>query len=246
NFSYIRVPIISYYVKTIMISKIRIQDHLDLYVRWGIPKYFNSKIKYILNGIALPDIKPQAKKYSAPPIKILYVGRGTEEKRVDLLAEIIYHLITVGIPVKATFIGDVKRFIPTLYWDYIQFPGIINDLDILDTYYREFDILLMASTTEGFPLSIMEAMARGCVILSTAVGDISLHVIHTKNGFIFSDYRNKKLIIQEAIDYIKQLIKEPELIEKISKTNIDYAYEHYGMNTFSEKYRNIFEPYMNK
>lgn len=244
SFSYIRVPFIGFYKKTIMISKKRIQDHLEMYQDWGMPQYFSSRIEFILNGIPLPAAKPLPKIKTDSQIRILYVGRGTDEKRIPLLSEIIFNLAESGIPIHTTFVGALKDFVPLKYRKHIHFTGSITEPDQLDTYYRESDILLMVSSSEGFPLTIMEAMARGCIIISTGVGDIPFHVLHNKNGFIFSQYQDQKLIVAETNKFILQLMNDPELFKNISFNNIEYAYNYFGLNIFSEKYQKLIETFL--
>lgn len=244
NFSYIRIPFIGFYDKTIMISKKRIKDHLELYQRCGIPQQFSDRIEFILNGIPLPIEKPLPKLKSNSPLRILYVGRGTDEKRIPLLSQIIFKLIESGIPIHTTFIGELVDIVPPEFRKNIHFIGSISDPDQLDAYYRQSDVLLMVSSSEGFPLTIMEAMARGCVIISTGVGDIPFHVLQNENGFIFSQYKNEKLIIEESEIFIKKIMNDRDLFEKISFNNIEYAYTHFGMNIFSEKYQKLIETHL--
>ncbi|HET9147542.1 MAG TPA: glycosyltransferase family 4 protein [Acetobacteraceae bacterium] len=55
----------------------------------------------------------------------------------------------------------------------VDFRGNVTDPAPL---YREFDIFALSSDTEQMPLSILEAMASGLPIASTAVGDIAAMV----------------------------------------------------------------------
>jgi glycosyltransferase involved in cell wall biosynthesis len=88
---------------------------------------------------------------------------------------------------------------------------------------------------------IMEAMARGCIILATPVGDIPALISHTKHGFLFSSIAEEEIIIKEAIDYLKRLLSDRALCNIISNNNIVYAREHFGLTTFEEAYRNLFD-----
>ena len=49
------------------------------------------------------------------------------------------------------------------------------------SFYRKADIFIMPSLHESFPRTIWEAMASGCVVLTTNVGSIPLLLSHKKN-----------------------------------------------------------------
>ena len=54
SFSYIRIPFLPFIARTVMISKVRIAEHLELYKRYNIPEHFGRRIQFILNAIELP------------------------------------------------------------------------------------------------------------------------------------------------------------------------------------------------
>ena len=93
-----------------MISKLRIEDHLRQYRNLQVPHQFNSKIEFIVNGIQLPH--HAFSKTFDMPLQVLYVGRGTEEKRVYLVAEIAKLAAHKNLPVQFIFMGDVVQAIP--------------------------------------------------------------------------------------------------------------------------------------
>lgn len=54
-------------------------------------------------------------------------------------------------------------------------------------FLADKDIFLMASTKEGWPVSIMEAMACGLPVISTDIGDIATLLGHGENGILVND-----------------------------------------------------------
>ncbi|WP_269851240.1 glycosyltransferase family 4 protein [Methanosarcina horonobensis] len=115
---------------------------------------------------------------------MLYVGRGSEEKRVHLVGEISYLCHQKDMPVEFVLVGDVRSSIPEQYRKCCTFLGEIVDEKKLSEIYNSSDILLLVSSSEGFPLVIMEAMAYGVVTISTDVGGISEHIHNGYNGFL--------------------------------------------------------------
>ncbi len=243
SFSYIRIPFLSFYRESVMISQNRIRDHIDMYARFGIPAHFNSKIRFIINGIPLPRITVP-KTFTGKELKLLYAGRDTPEKRVHLVKEIGGACIGAMLPVSLSYMGDVSSVIKDTGDGHAKFYGNIGEAAKIDAIYRDNDILLITSEEEGFPMVVMEAMARGCIILATPVGDIPVHVKENINGFLFSQVGDENKIIEEGLSIIRKLHADPSLCSSISANNIKYAAEHFGLATFEMNYQKLFDNYL--
>jgi glycosyltransferase involved in cell wall biosynthesis len=243
SFSYIRIPFLPFYRETVMISRNRITDHLELYKRFGIPEYFSSRIRYIINGIPLP-VKPVPKIFTGENIKLLYAGRDTPEKRVHLVRMIGEACIRSGVPVTVTYMGDVSGVIKEPVHSYESLHGNVGDPAQIDSIYREADVLLVTSGEEGFPMVVMEGMARGCIIIATPVGDLPLHIRPGINGFLFGQVSNEGQIIDEGVQLISRLLADPLLCAEISVANIKYAAEHFGLAIFEKNYQELFDNYL--
>lgn len=244
SFSAIRIPFIPYYEKTVMISRNRINDHLNQYTSLGVPERFRSRIEFIQNAIELPSIR--SRKYVEPgKLRVMYVGRGTPEKRVQLAGLIARETRRHGLNVIMTFVGDVGHDLSEDNKLHDVYCGNVSDPEELGNLYRNSaDVLLIPSSEEGLPLVMMEAMARGSVILATPVGDLPLHVRPGQNGFLFSTVTDEQRIVREAIEFFALLIKDPKLLEKMSENNIEQAYSQYGLPTFDEQYKKLIESHL--
>ena len=240
SFSKIRIPFLAFYRKTVMISQKAIADHLSEYKRIGIPEDMASRILYIRNGISLPtDAIPKV--FNGQKLNVLYAGRGTAEKRVQIVARIASQCQAAGLPVTFTYLGEVKPFLDKSLTETGVFLGNISNQNEVNEIYRQADLLIITSSEEGFPMVIMEAMARGCIILATPVGDIPALISHTKHGFLFSSIADEEKIIKEAINYLTRLLSDRALCNIISNNNIVYAREHFGLTTFEQAYRKLFD-----
>lgn len=235
SFSWIRIPFLAFISKTIMISKLRVEDHKKQYSKIDIPKYFENNIEWIMNGIEIPD---SVEKQISQNLKVLYVGRGTEEKRVDLIAKIAKEIKLQNLPIDFYFMGDVEQSIPIDLHIFCNFLGNVTNQNIIQTHYQESHVLLLTSTTEGFPLVIAEAMMHRCVIASTPVGDISYHLKNSKN-ILFSEIYNEEVIIKEASHFLTHLLKHPEEIISIGNANRKYANKHFNIANFNVKYQQL-------
>jgi L-malate glycosyltransferase len=237
SFSYIRIPFLPFISKTVMISKKRIDDHKRLYEKKKIPSLFLEKIIYISNAITLPESSSPSK--SAAVFTILFAGRGGIEKRIHLIAAMAEILKTKDASVQFEILGDVTEVIKTSEYPYIKFYGNQSDSEMISKIYDNAHTLVLTSSTEGFPMVVIEAMAHGCAVLATPVGDIPLHIRNNENGFLFSSVIDEKIIVQEGVKFIEQLKNNRMRFEEISLTNINYAKHNFGIEKFNGAYRNL-------
>ncbi|MFY9950142.1 MAG: glycosyltransferase, partial [Candidatus Sulfotelmatobacter sp.] len=55
----------------------------------------------------------------------------------------------------------------------------------MEALYREAEVVVLTSLSEGIPLVLMEAMARGRIVLAPAITGIPELVIPGKTGFLY-------------------------------------------------------------
>lgn len=237
SFSAIRVPYIEYYTQTVMIAQSRVNDHLAQYDRLNIPSKFKNNIILIQNGIRIPA---QLKHYPSnqEKLKVLYVGRSTPEKRVQLVIQAAEKLQSENIE-----FGLVGHMDPSLLQELpsnINLYGNISDPKELENIYQSYDVLLITSITEGMPIVVQEAMANGLAIIGTPVGDIPYEVKNGVNGFVLSSYEDESLVVSETVEQIKALNNNRSLLTNIIEKNQIIAREKYGFDRFQEKYERLF------
>jgi len=237
TFSYIRIPFLPFITKTVMISQKRVENHKELYARYKIPTTLLNKIIHIPNAITLP-----AKRFikDDKTFTVLYVGRGTEEKRVELVTETAKQLYEKKENVEFEIMGDVSGSMDKSVYPFIKFYGSINNEDTICNIYSNAHVLILTSSTEGFPMVIMEAMAYGCVILSSAVGDIPFHIKNNENGFLFSNTEDGSIIVKEAVEKIIWLKNNRDELKRLAENNSNYANHNFGIERFNKDYRELF------
>ncbi len=238
TFSYIRIPFLPFITKTVMISKVRIEQHINFYETKGIPKDYESRIVYIPNAIELTSTIQQK---NANPFTVLFVGRNSPEKRLHLFLQVAEKLNNKKEAVQFEILGDVSDNTSAASYPFIKFYGNQNDAAVINSIYSKANVLLLISSTEGFPMVIIEAMNHGCAILATPVGDIPLHVKNNENGFLFTTVTDEAAIVNEAVNYILQLKNNAALLNSISKNNSNYAAANFGIEKFNEAYNQLLE-----
>ena len=89
-------------------------------------------------------------------------------------------------------------------------------------------------------------MAYGCVVLSTAVGDIPYHVKNNENGFLFSNTEDESFIINEAIEKIIWLKNNWHEMNRMAENSISYANHNFGIERFNKNYQDLFSSVKSK
>lgn len=238
SFSTIRIPFLEFYKTSVTVSQEIIDKHNQLYKKYKVPERLLENIRYVNYGIELP-LKMEKTNYEGD-LKILYVGRGSVEKRIHLIAQIAKAMDEAGSKFIFSFLGDVEKYIPGELKTFCTLFGTITNPNEVDRIYRDHNLLLVTSHTESGPLVVMEAMARGLCIMSTPVGIVNEH-ISNRNGFVFSSIGDEGLIIEEAIRYINRFADDVDLQKNVAAENIKYAYDNFSLANFQESYRKFFK-----
>lgn len=194
------------------------------------------RVLFINNQVAVPDEFPV--KSETARLKVLYVGRGAEEKRVHLAGRAAAECRKSGIPAEFGFIGDVDDFIEASDRDACILRGEIADTSVLNKFYDEADVVVMTSSREGVPMVIMEAMAHGAVTVSTNVGGIPDHVKHGVNGLLITA-SDEAEIVSTLVGYIAQLCEDRSSLKKMSHNAFDYARANFTLSKFCFAYRRL-------
>jgi len=115
-------------------------------------------------------------------------------------------------------------------------PDQIGSLKV-DIFVNSFqvvsNVILQKSIREGFNLSITEAMWKGKTVIGGRVGGIKLQIEDGKNGFLVSTPK-------EAAKRIVQLIKNPQLAERLGKAAKETVREKFLIPRLLRDYLKLF------
>ncbi len=216
------------------------QTRLDFkaqYAAHDVDSRLLQRIILIENSVTVPD--SYAEKSVTDRLKVLYVGRGENiQKRVYLLGRAAAQCRRAGVPAEFVFAGDVINSIEPECRDACVIKGAIAAPDELNRLYAEAHVIVLASTFEGFPMVIMEAMAHGVVPVSTSVGGIPFHIEHGINGLLIKDEDEDK-IVRSIVNEIKRLTDDHALLEKMSRRAYEHARTHFTPARFQMAYRRL-------
>lgn len=81
------------------------------------------------------------------------------------------------------------------FWDLPSMPH-----EVLVRYLQVSDIALLPSRTEPQGMAMLEAMAAGCLVISSNVGGIPESIETRKTGFLIDDLNNINGIVEQILD----------------------------------------------
>ena len=210
------------------------RDVEELYDRNHLPQSFFKKLIFIDNKVDIPPFTETTNNI----LQVLYVGRGAPQKRVHLIIEIAKEMQRANDAIHFSFVGDVEALVPVDVREYVTLHGNVGDEKELHDIYMRSDVLILTSAYEGLPIVIMDMMARGKIVISTAVDGIPDYISHFDNGLLITETEETK-IIQQGIELLRLLIAKPDLKGKIEKQSYQYAREHFSGETFCQSYRKL-------
>lgn len=164
---------------------------------------------------------------------IITVGRiGSFEKNNEYLLEEFVNFSKTNLDWKLKLIGPIEPkfnlFIENFFINYpqlktrIEFTGNINDRDTLNQYYKQAKIFVLTSPMEGFPLVYLEALSKGCFIISPR---FSSAIDITDNG-VYGDFFENNVKDNLSRKLIAVIENESKLINICKKAQV-FANTHY-------------------
>ena len=114
-------------------------------------------------------------KAEAPPSCLFIAGSEARRKGLDVLLDALHRLRTAGVGVRVVMIAvppvAAQRIAAAGFGDAIEMRGDLSRDEVLREM-RRADIFLLPSFGEGFPNSLVEAMAQGMAAIVTPVGSV--------------------------------------------------------------------------
>ena len=138
-------------------------------------------------------------------VRLLYVGRVSREKDLDLLAEAYRRLRDEGLSIQLCVVGHgpySKEFSEAL--PDALFTGYLKGEELAEAY-ASADIFVFPSTTDTFGNVIIEAQASGVPVIVSDSGGPKELVDNERNGLI-----TKSHDVEDLTRAIRELVSNPE------------------------------------
>jgi colanic acid/amylovoran biosynthesis glycosyltransferase len=176
---------------------VTVSDYNRRYILERYPGIDPSKLAVTRLGVDLPEFSAghqvvvQNAPFQPSPFTLLAVGRLHAVKDHAFLVRACAQLHAHGLQFECVIAGEgpERRNLEILIRKY-GLEGSVTLLghiprEQMDSLYRRADVVLLTSRSEGIPLVLMEAMARGKIVLAPAITGIPELVVPDKTGFLY-------------------------------------------------------------
>lgn len=192
---------------------------------------------------ALPagiSISQQAKSKDKP-LTIGVVSRLESIKGMDLLVPAFAQVKACHPEMQLLIVGDGSRrkqmeeqVHKAGLEEAVEFAGRQSQ-EKLSNYYDRIDILLMPSRSEGFGLTAIEGMARGCVVVAARTGGLPEVVQDGEVGLLHEPEQ-----VEDLAAKINKLIEQPALWKQFSNEATTYV-QRFSFERFSQLFNNLYQ-----
>ncbi len=147
-------------------------------------KPYNSNLVQVGNSIICPELPEGRHVLREGKVReILFVGRLSKDKRVEPIIRAVEGMGKAGSgdegsgmdgsETRLTIVGDGEEYHNLIPYagERIRFVGAVPPKEVKE-YMQNSDILVMNSSFEGVPMTILEAISYGLPVVSTNVGGI--------------------------------------------------------------------------
>lgn len=186
----------------------------------------------IATGLALePFCRPQGDSnfrayYNLPEEArlLLYVGRAAFEKNIDFLIDMLPRVLAEHPTTRLIITGEgpaldslVRRAQNVGVADAVLFLGYLDRSGPLQAAYRAADVFVFASRTETQGLVLLEAMALGTPVVSTAMMG-TLDVLKEGEGCLIAEEN-----LDDFATKVKWLLSDDALRQQLAERALTYA-----------------------
>lgn len=176
-------------------------------------------------------------------LKILFIGRLSEQKDPMTFLRAVSVFKTKGIPLAAEIIGDgplrrkMESFVATNRLENeILFSGWISKEDIREKY-TQAHLLVATSLDEGMSLTMLESLSSGVYLLTTPVSGSENIIINNVNGE-FIPYGNPTRIAE----CIENFYSEKFICHyRIDKNAIERIQEQVSWDSYVKSYHQLIQ-----
>lgn len=225
-------------IEKIILTKIKYDAQISAASNFLKFKNVNKKINIVTPGVDSSFYKHSLSKKEKK--RILFVGRlqkikGTESlyRCISTLKHWNYKWVIVG---DGEEMKSLKDKIKAAGISHVEFTGSLRREKTLEEYQKA-SIFFLPSWSEGFPLTLLEAMACGLPCVASNVGDIASLVKDNVNGFIV-----KSGDIKNFAESIQKISQDDKLRKQISANNIEKSGK-YSWNKSADKIYQIYKKY---
>jgi len=204
------------------------------------------KMKVYPRGVDVEQFHPskrngflESRYHLAEGLKLLYVGRVSKEKNLELLGRTFKRLIEINDHLHLVVVGDgpyLEEMRREMADTPCLFTGYLEGED-LAAVFASCDLFLFPSTTDTFGNVVLEAQASGIPVIVTDSGGPQENVLHGKTGLIVPAHDEEAFY-----QAMEELVSQPERLPEMGRAARDYVRER----SFEHAFMQAWEMYEEK
>lgn len=199
-------------------------------------------ITVIPNAIELSEFIPPRHRNHEGPVRLLFVGRFNAFKNVETLLEAAARLKNKGVDnFELQLIGEGEQranlerlTVENELTKHVRFLGWVAR-DSIVNYYRQADLFVTATTWEGMPNTVLEAMACGLPVVASRASGLEELVHEGINGYLVPINDPAALA-----DRLADLVENPYERQRMGKESRKVAEQEFAWEYISEQYIEIY------
>ncbi|MCS6855380.1 MAG: glycosyltransferase [Elioraea sp.] len=217
-------------------------------LRRSLETVSRDRVVFLPQGTILPDrpvdeaergARKRALDLPEESVVLLNVGSVSRRKGTDWLIEALARLpdprlvlVVVGPALEEDFSAEVRRRIAELGLEgRVRFVGFRDDPT---PYYRAADVFVFASTAEGFPNVLVEAMAHGLPIVMRFLPGLADFLVRPdESGFLAAS-------VEDFAAALSRLAADPELRRRFGRENRRFAERNLDLAAVARSYDTLY------
>lgn len=239
GFEHFSLPFVPRLDRRVVITAAVAEKLQTLYADHGLPKALAARIALVENAVDVPAQMPR--KNFACPLRVLYVGRTTPEKRVYLAGRLAAACAHERMATRFIFVGDVAGALAPQDARFVRRAGIVTNARKLARLYELAHVLVLTSEREGFSVAVMEGMARGVTPLCTDVGGMSSHVIDGLTGALVPAAPDDA-VVAAMLERLRCWSQDKDELARLGAGAYERAAAHFSPQRFARMWREVLSP----
>jgi glycosyltransferase involved in cell wall biosynthesis len=190
----------------------------------------------IYNGVDLASFPPRAQD-GAEQVRVLSVGRlkapkdfSTQVRALATLPSGSFRCRIIGDgPGRPALEAELRRL------GLLEVVELAGEREDVPEQLAKADVFVLSTTSEGFPMTVLEAMAAGLPVVASAVGGVPELVLQEETGLLVPARDHEALAA--ALD---RLISDRDLRRRFGEAGRKRAQNDYDLASFRNAHRELY------
>ena len=202
--------------------------------------------KIVVQRLGVDRVTPSPQTYDenhSGQFHILSVGRLHPVKNYGFLIEACARLRDQGFETLCSIVGDgpersalEKQIVGLRLQGRVRLVGRVPRSELAN-YYRQADLVVLTSKSEGIPVVLMEAMAHQRIVLAPAITGIPELVEHQRTGFLYQPASLANFV--SAVNWIHDNKSSLSDVQRAAAASIATSYNRQrNLHNFAENFLN--------